>query len=253
MPAPSPSCAVSRSRSRAQAQLALIGVLFGVTAQAHDLIDADSAERYLAQASRELAVIQSTQRPQARADASYALGRMLDEIRDLLNRDVAAHGRIQGLATEYLVRELAKKGLALEVKSGLGRYPANIAFYRQALKSSPDAPHAADAMFAWLQGAFYDSFDADPLQPRAQPWGELLEQIALAERLVKRAPAYPDIEEAKFILAVLYTRAARSAPDRKLAAQYAERARTGARDFQSLYPDSLRTAAMPVLLEALPR
>ena len=232
---------------------ALIALLIGVTAQAHDLIDADSAERYLAQASRQLTLIQSTERVQTRAEANYALGRMLDEIRDLLNRDVAAHGRIQGLATEYLVRELAKKGLALRVKPGLGRYPANVDYYRQALKLSPDAPHAADAMFAWLQGDFYDSFDADPLQPHAQPWSELQEQIALGERLVKRSPAYPELEEAKFILAVLYTRASRSAADRKVVAQYTERARAAAREFQSLYPDSLRTAAIPVLLEALPR
>lgn len=108
-------------------------------------------------------------------------------------------------------------------------------------------------MFAWLTGAFYDSFDADPLQPRAQPWSELQEQMALGERLVRRFPADPQTEEARFVLAVLYARAARGAPERNTAVQYADRARAAIGEFQGCYPDSLRAAALPVPLEALPR
>jgi hypothetical protein len=221
--------------------------------QAHDMITAESAERYLAQAARHIAEIRSRDSAQARAQARYELGRMLDEIRDLLNRDVAAHGRIQGLPTEYLVRELAAKGIALQPAPGLGRYPANVDDYREALRLQPNGPRAADALFAWLQGSFYDSFDADPLQPRAQSWSELQEQIGLGERLLQQSSAYPELEEAKFILAVLHTRAARSAPDLKTGRRYADSAGVLIRDFQARYPGSLRAAAMPVLLEALPR
>ena len=78
-------------------------------AQAHDLITSESAERYLAQAQQRLEVLHSRQPPAQRAESAFALGRMLHEIRDLLNRDIAAHGRIQGLSTEYLVRELKGK------------------------------------------------------------------------------------------------------------------------------------------------
>jgi hypothetical protein len=104
-----------------------------------------------------------------------------------------------------------------------------------------------------LQGEFYDSFDADPLQPRRQTWAELQEQIALGERTVKLAPARPEFEEAKFILAVLYTRASGFAPDRKTREQYADRARASIAEFQSRYPDSLRVAALPILLQSLDR
>src|SRR4051812_42648252 len=90
----------------------------GIT-QAHDLITSESAVRYLAQAQQRLEVVYSRQPPAQRAESAFALGRMLDEIRDLLNRDVAAHGRIQGLSTEYLVRELKRKGLTIELSPAL--------------------------------------------------------------------------------------------------------------------------------------
>jgi len=221
-------------------------------AQAHDLITSESAERYLAQAQQRLEVLHSrAQSPAQRAQSAFALGRMLDEIRDLLNRDVAAHGRIQGLSTEYLVRELKSNGLTLEPEPALRHFPANVSWYREALRIAPEGGHANDAMFSILQGEFYDSFDADPMQPRSQPWAALQDQIALGEQLIKRSPAHPDIEEAKFILAVLYTRAARVAPDRKTGAQYAERARGSIADFQSRYAESMRAAALPVLLQSL--
>jgi hypothetical protein len=230
----------------------LIGLLgLACDARAHDLITSESAARYLAQAQQRLDVVHSRQAPAQRAQAAFALGRMLDEIRDLLNRDLAAHGRIQGLSTEHLVRELNAKGLALEPSQALGRFPANVSWYQESLRINPDGPHANDAVFGVLQGEFYDSFDADPLQPRAQTWSELQDQIALGERLIKRAPGHPDIEEAQFILAVLYTRASRVAPERNVSAQYGARARGSIAQFQTRYPDSLRVTALPVLLQSL--
>jgi len=222
-------------------------------ARAHDLITADSAERYLSEAQQRLDTVRSRQPASQRADAATRLGRMLDEIRDLLNRDLEAHGRLQGLSTEYLVREFKTKGLPFEISPALGRFPANVTWYREALRLSPDGPHVADASFSWLQGEFYDSFDADPLRPRQHTWAGLQEQIALGERTVKLVFAPPESEEAKFILAVLYTRAVRLAPDRKTGEQYADRARTSIAEFQTRYPESLRVAALPILLQNLDR
>ncbi len=120
-------------------------------ARAHDLITMESAERYLAEAQLRLDIVSSPQPALQRADAATRLGRMLDEIRDLLNRDLEAHGRVQGLSTEYLLRELKKKGLPLEVSPVLGRFSANVSWYREALRLSPEGPHAGDASFSWLQ------------------------------------------------------------------------------------------------------
>lgn len=217
----------------------------------HHLITAEAAERYLAQVQHHLDALRSQQSVMQRAAAATQLGRTLDEIHDLLNRDLAAHGRIQGLPTEYLIRDLKAKGLPLEVSPALGHVPANLSWYREALRLSPDGPHAGEASFGWLKGDFYDSFDTDPLHPRQQSWADLHEQIALGERTIKLQPAYPEIEEARFIVAVLYTRAARVAPDRHERAKYAAQARASIAEFQSRYAESLRTAALPMLLQAL--
>ena len=59
---------------------------------------------------------------------------MLDEIRELLNRDVATHGKVQGLASNYLVAELAQLGHEAVVfekqalAGGLNTY--GIAYYK---------------------------------------------------------------------------------------------------------------------------
>jgi hypothetical protein len=180
------------------------------------------------------------------------MGRMLDEIRDLLNRDLAEHGRLQGLPTEYLVKTLQSRGVALQVDAQLGRFPANLRYYRDALTAAPDGPHAGDAIFRLLQGSFYDSFTDDPLRPRQQDWRQLQDQIQLGERLLQGFPQHPEREEAQFIVTVHYVQAARSGPDATTRTGYAARARRAAAAFRERYPDSLRVPAVDVLLESLP-
>lgn len=219
-------------------------------AHAHDLITVDSAQNYLSQAQQRLDILRSRQPAGQRAEAACSLGRMLDEIREMLNRDISAHGRVQGLASEYLVRELRTKGLPMEASPSLGHIPADVRWYRECLRLEPAGAHADAAALGLLTGSFYDSFDVDPLRPRAQTWSELTEQVDFAERLAKRAAAR-DREEVQFILAVLCVRGARAAPDRTQAARHRERARTVIAQFQAAYPDRLRAAAMPVLLQEL--
>jgi len=234
--------------------LACAGALLGclaAPAPAHDLITGEAAERYLGQADEHLDMLDARHPAAQRAQASYALGRMLDEVRDLLNRDLATHGRVQGLPTQRLIIELDARGLPLSVSPQLGRFPANVEYYREALRLAPDGPRAADAAFALLQGYFYDSFAADPLQPRDQSWSRLAEQIAIGERLLERAPQHAGREEAEFILMVHYVQAARSAPDAAARPRYARRAKQAAQRFAARYPDSMRAAALPVLLEGL--
>lgn len=233
-----------------------LGVLLALRAgavAAHDLITAEAAEHYLARANAyQGMLVTSREAPARRAEASYALGRMLDEIRDLLNRDLAEHGRLQGLPTEYLVKSLQSRGIALQVDAQLGRFPANLRYYRDALTAAPNGQYAADAMFRLLQGYFYDSFTDDPLRPRQQGWRQLQEQIQLGERLLHGYAQHPEREETAFIVAVHYVQAARGGPDAATRSGYASRARRAAADFRERYPDSLRVAAIDVLIESLP-
>lgn len=221
-------------------------------ARAHDLITAEAAERYLAQAAENRKIIRSKAPAAQRAQASYAQGAMLDEIRDLLNRDIASHGKVQGLPSEYLVAALTAGGTPLATTPGAVRFPANLDYYREALRLALDAPSAANASLRLLQGYFYDSFSDDPLAPHAQSWAQLQQQIRAGERFQQRYPTHPGREEVDFIVAVHYLQAARAAPDARERQGYSQRARAALLAFQQRYPESMRVAAVEVLMEQAP-
>ena len=229
---------------------AAVLALASLCTPAHDLITAESAERYLAQSAR-LQGLAASGPAQQRARAAYELGVMFDEIRELLNRDLAAHGAVQGLPSNYLVAELRRRGTPLAYSADRQRYLANTGYFARALKLGAGGDVAGDAGFRLLQGAFYDGFDTDPLQS-AESRETLLEQIALGERVAGETLTAEQREETEFILAVRYVRAA-LALDAAGARAYAGKARTALAAFEAGYPGSLRAAAIPVLREALER
>jgi len=212
---------------------ALAALLAAAPLQAHDMITAEAATRYLSDADRWLGAPRQ-------AEAQYRLGAMLDEIRLLLNQDIATHGKVQGLPSHYVVEELARRGAPLRYSEVRRRYLFIDTYFAEAARL--DRNHA-DARFRLLQGGFQDSFEQDPLV-----WhGDALAQhIALAEELLARHPAHAQREETEFIAAILYTRAARAG-----SSAYAAKARQAIAGFEARYPGSLRSAAMPVLREAL--
>ncbi|MSQ60344.1 MAG: hypothetical protein EXR36_12060 [Betaproteobacteria bacterium] len=232
-----------------QAIAGFIAALLSCAAAAHDFITAETAEKYLAQATGHSQTLKSSASAREKAQSAYQLGRMLDEIREFLNRDIAAHGSVQGLASNRLVAELKARGTPL-AQDSKGRYLANLNYYRDALKYAPHGARESEALYRLVQGYFYDSFEDDPLKPQGQSWVQLEEQIALAERLLGRFAQQADLGEAYFILLIHYVQAARFAPE-GAKMSYAAKAHAAISAFQSRYPDSLRAAAMPVMLEAL--
>jgi hypothetical protein len=221
-------------------------------ASAHDLVSAEAVQEYLATVAELQKVIASKAPPSTRARAHFDLGRLLDEIRDLLNRDLDAHGRVQGLASNVLMSELRLRGIGLAYSPDTNRFVANLQYYQEALRLAPSGEFAAAASFRLLQGFFYDSFTTDPLQPSAQSQSQLAEQIRLGEDLLKKYPQHTEREEASFILVVHYVQAARAADRGREKAAFGRKARAMAGEFAKAYPESLRTAALPHLLEGLP-
>ncbi len=215
-------------------------------ASAHDLITTELAERYLARANADLEKTRSREVPARRAEAFYDLGRLVDEIRELLNRDIAMHGKVQGLPSNYLVAQLQARAVDLKPAPDTGRFGPGVSYYRSALDLDPDVARG-DAAYRLLVGEFYDGFDADPLATR-WPWGRLQEQVRLAERLRARQPAHPELEEIEFILAVVCLQSARVAPDRDKARTWGERGAREAAAFRRRFPDSMRTSALEVLV-----
>ncbi len=219
---------------------------------AHDLVTAESAQSYLATVGELQKVIASKEPPSMRALAYFALGKLLDEVRDLLNRDLDAHGRVQGLPSNFLISELKVRGAELAYSPETNRFLANLRYYRAALKLAPSGPAAADASFGLLQGYFYDSFTIDPLRPISQTGVQLAGQIRLAEEFLGKYPRHAGCEEISFILAIHYVQAARAAERGTDKAAFARKARVVAGEFAKTYPESLRAAALPHVLEGLP-
>ena len=233
-----------------RASLFLVMLLITSSACAHDLITAEAAERYLGVAAQWHTQSTSALVASERAEAHVRIGAMLDEIRELLNRDVATHGKVQGLASNYLVAELAQLGTPLAYSDSRQIFLANSEHYRTALEIGFTGPLEREAKLRLLRGDFYDSFDYDPLQS-AQTWEQLLEQATLAEDLASNTVSEPDREEVRFIAAFTYARAAKFAPDAKTAARFRTRAMASAMAFEREYPDSMRSAAMPVVRDAM--
>ena len=227
-------------------------LLAAAAANAHDLITAESTERYLEQARKWQALAVSSAPATERAEAQYRIGAMLDEIRELLNRDLAAHGTVQGLPSAYLVAELRRQGAPLAWSEKRRRFGANAQYFERSLELAPLGPHATDAGLRLLLGRFYDSFESD-LLAADESWPRLAEQIALAEGLAARELQREAREEVEFIGAILHARASLRAPDAGSRRSHATRARQAAAAFEARYPDSLRSALMPILREALGR
>jgi hypothetical protein len=228
---------------------AVLLALWSCFSSAHDLITAESAQRYLEDAARRREAMSPGEPAARRAEAAYRLGAMLDEIRELLNRDLAAHGEVQGLPSNYLVAELERIGVPLAYSARQRRFLSNTRYYAESLALSAAGASAVEAAFRLLQGAFYDSFGSDPLES-GESWKDLRAQIELGEGLAAKSLSAEQREEADFILAVRYVRAARRA-DRALAQDYARKAQAALASFEKRYPDSLRAAAVPFLLDAL--
>ena len=230
--------------------LACAGLL-ALPAAAHDLITAESAQAYLEATDRLRQVIDASGPAAGRAQAQAELGRMLDEIRELLNRDLDAHGRVQGLPSNFLMSELAARGTPLAFSATRNRFGANLQYYREALTLAPAGPAAADAMFGTLQGHFYDSFSADPLRPEGQSADQLTAQIRMAEAYLERYPRHAGREEARFILAIHYLQAARAEGRNGGREAYVRQAQRATAGFLRDYPDSLRAAALTQLLDSV--
>jgi len=231
--------------------VALVLASLSLDAGAHEPLNAESVQIYLSR----VADLQKTLAPgypgDARAQASLQLGQTLDEIGELLNRDLEAHGKVQGLASSVLMSELTAHGAPLAYSASANRFTANLAYYRDALHWSPSGPIAAEASLRLLKGYFYDSLGDDPLQPVVQSRAQLAEQIRLGEALRRDFPRHAQREETSFILAIHYMQAARAVAAAGARARVLQQARELVAEFVKAYPDSLRAATLAALLESV--
>jgi hypothetical protein len=186
-----------------------------------------------------------------RAQASLQLGITLDAIGETFNRDIEAHGKVQGLSSDLLINVLTARGTPLAFSAQAHRFTANLSYYRDALRWAPSGPIAADASFRLLAGCFYDNIGDDPLQSRSQSLDELEEQIRLGEKLRRDYPRHAHREEASFILAI-YNMQGAGAAQPEARSRFLTNARELVTEFLQTYPDSLRATTLSALLVRVP-
>lgn len=220
-------------------------------AAGHEPMDADTAAELLARVDALSAVAGGAGPAAERARATFDLGEHLARIVDLLNGDLAHHREL-GLAASIVAKELERRGLALDHWPQANRFRRYLRPFEDYLAMAPAGPKAAEARFRVLSGRFYDSFAYDPLRPVGLEWPALRAAIGETQDFLARHADDDRREEAQFILAVDYLRAARLAPDPALADAYAEKARAALAAFPRRYPQSPRAAAAKALATTLP-
>jgi hypothetical protein len=227
----------------AAAIVLLLGVHCAVCA--HDAIGADARKAYLAKLDELHRVTQSGAAATARATAWLETGRLLDEIRGLLNEDIISHGKTQGLETSVLINQLNSSVHKLQLSAQTRLYLSDLAPYREALKLDPNGRQAPLARYLLLKNHFYDSFADNPLKPFNQSSEQLQQQIALGESLLALRDPAIDSEEVHFILAMHYLQALASNALPKAKAQ--SRIAALQKTFRARWPESLRLATIDAL------
>ncbi len=223
----------------------LIFILCIFSARAHNSIDSEAREKYLSTLHEAEKITNDNLTVTARAKAQYQIAITLDEIRDLFNQDIISHGRIMGLESSMLIKELSRAGYTLELSAKTGLYLSHLQYYRVAIRLEPKAPFGDHARYMLLKSHFYDSFSDDPMVPISQSKETLFEMLEIAESLLTAKDPAISAEEVRFILAIHYLQAIN---ERIMAKDQ------GRKKFDNLlqelrkdYPQSLK----PLTLEAL--
>lgn len=218
--------------------------LLHAPAFSHDAISSEARKAYIAKLD-ELQRSASGGGAAARAAALLETGKLLDEIRSLLNEDIISHGKIQGLETTMLVSQLNATPYKLQQSPQTRLILADLRPWRDALALEPKGKNSALARYRVLKNHFYDSFVDNPLKPVQQSKETLVEMIGFGESLLNAKHPEVDSEEVHFILAIHYLQAADSGAVAKAKCQ--QRVQELIRKFRSSWPNSLKLATLDAL------
>lgn len=213
-------------------------------ALSHDAITSEARKAYMAKLD-ELQRGAASGSAAARASALLDTGKLLDEIRSLLNEDIISHGKIQGLETTMLVTQLSTTPYKLQQSPQTRLILADLRPWRDALALEPKGTNAALARYRVLKNHFYDSFVDNPLKPIQQSKDTLVEMISFGEALLNAKHPEVDSEEVHFILAIHYLQAADSGAVPKAKCQ--QRVQELVRKFRGNWPNSLKLATLDAL------
>lgn len=224
--------------------------LGSVTLAAHETIDIERANALVAAADQAVGLTKTADKVGPEGETRFALGMVLVEATDILNRDLAAHSGRLTVNAELMLKALAQRDLAPRLDEAIGRYRVPRTPLEEAIRLSPEAPYAPRARFALLKAGFYESFVLDPFELLGIGFNDLERQIAEAAALAPTLSSADDAEEASFIHAVDLARAARLARSPEVARAYSSKAQNSLAAFVEAYPETMRAAAARMILKS---
>ena len=251
--AASPRCAAFRGPGPGLVLfvLTLVFLTLGArTLAAHDIIDLERANAIVSAADEKVALAKTVTGPGPEGMARFALGMVLVEATDILNRDLAAHSGRLTINAELLLKSLVQRDLAPRLDDAIGRYRLPRTSLEEAIRLSPEAPYSLRARFELLKAGFYESFVLDPFQLVGIGLDDLDQQIAEAKALALAIASGDDAEEAAFIHAIDLARASQLAPPEQRRA-FTGKALTALGAFSQAYPQSIRAATAGVIIKRL--
>jgi hypothetical protein len=225
--------------------LALLLFSVGSRAGAHETIDIDKVNDTVAANDEATARVSAAHDPGPKGEAQFALGMVLLEVTDVLNRDLAAHSGRLTVNAELLAKALAQRNTAPRFDDAIGRYRLPRTPLEDALRLSPAAPYAPRARFALLKAGFYESFVLDPFELVGLSFSGLERQIAEAEAVLLSGARRCRGSSAH---TRRRPRAGGAARTRAVMSEYAGR-RAGPGGVRRAYPDSMRAAAADMILK----
>ena len=244
-----PRCAAFRGPGPGLVLFVLLFLTLGAsTLVAHDLIDIERANGLVSAADEEVALAAAGPGPEGMA--RFALGMVLVEATNILNRDLAAHSGRLTVNAELLLKALVQRDLAPRFDDAIGRYRLPRTPLEEAIRLSPEAPYSLRARFELLKAGFYESFVLDPFQLVGIGLDDLDHQIAEAKALALAIASGDDAEEAAFIHAIDLARASQLAPPEERRA-YTGKALRALGAFSEAYPQSIRAATAGVIIKRL--
>lgn len=188
--------------------------------------------------------------PDAGAGALYALGEAVEALVELLNEDVAVHGRAN-FFTEALVRRLEAYGITVTLEPRTRTYAYDLAAFAAYVERAPRGRHAGDATFRLLARDFHAALGESLTALGHGDVATLLGVIAAAERFLRDHPTHSRTGRVRFFLAVDYVRAAHHVDDPARAAAFARRARQALARVARESGDPFERRAAETLLEQL--
>src|SRR5215471_3681855 len=217
---------------------------------AHETIDVERANALVAAADEAATLTKKADGAGVEGETRFALGMVLVEATDILNRDLAAHSGRLTVNAELMLKALAQRDLAPRLDDAIGRCRLPRTPLEEAIRLSPEAPHSLHARFELLKAGFYESFVLDPFQLVGIVLDDLDHQIAEAKALALAIASGNDAEEAAFIHAIDLARASQLAPPEERRA-FTSKALTALAAFSEAYPQSIRAATAGVIIKRL--